>query len=302
MTQTGPNRTSGRWARAVQFPLSRIVLGLAMVVVPVVAAQWLAHALALARPYSVLVSALGACVAAYGGYRAFVRLVEGRRAVAELGAAGAWKEAGAGFVLGTLLFSATIGVLLLLDVFHVTGGAVGAWSGLVVPLALSLTAGVLEELMFRGVVFRITEAWLGTWWALAISAVLFGLVHLVGPHATLLGAVSIIFEAGILLGAAFVLTRRLWLPIGIHVAWNFTQGGIFGVAVSGTPSNGLLRGTLAGPDWLSGGSFGAEASIVAVALCMALAMFLLGAAVQRDRLVPAPWRRAAQAAAGTGGA
>jgi uncharacterized protein len=99
-------------------------------------------------------------------------------------------------------------------------------------------AGVREEIVFRGLIFRIAEESLGTVWALAISATLFGVIHLIGPNATVLGALVIIFEAGILLAAAFVLTRRLWLCIGLHVAWNFTQCGIFGVAVSGTASKG----------------------------------------------------------------
>jgi hypothetical protein len=61
------------------------------------------------------------------------------------------------------------------------------------------------------------------------------------------GALSIIFESGVLLAAAFVVTRRLWFPIGMHFAWNFTQGGIFGVAVSGGAASGLFRGQLSGP-------------------------------------------------------
>ena len=95
-----------------------------------------------------------------------------------------------------------------------------------------------------------------------------------------------------MLAAAYVLTRRLWLPIGIHAGWNFTQGGIFGVSVSGHPSGGLLDGTLTGPEWLSGGDFGAEASIVAVVLGIALGTILLRMAWRRGRFIAPSPRRA----------
>ena len=75
---------------------------------------------------------------------------------------------------------------------------------------------------------------------------------------TWFSAIAIMLEAGVLLGSAYFLTRRLWLPIGLHIGWNFTQGGVFGIAVSGHPSSGLLQAVLSGPTWLSGGAFGAN--------------------------------------------
>ena len=161
----------------------------------------------------------------------------------------------------------------------------------VAPLVSAIGTAVIEEILLRGIVFRITESALGTWIALVLSSMLFGLLHLMNPQATLQGAVAIIFEAGVLLGAAYVLTRRLWLPIGIHAGWNFTQGGIFGVAVSGHRSEGVLEGTLTGPEWLSGGSFGAEASVVAVVLGIALGTALVVMARRRGHLIAPYWRR-----------
>jgi hypothetical protein len=141
------------------------------------------------------------------------------------------------------------------------------------------------------VIFRISEESLGTPLALALSAAIFGLIHLFNPHSTLWGAIAIILEAGIMLGAAYILTRRLWFPIGIHFAWNFTQGGIFGVAVSGSRSTGLLRGTLSGPDWLSGGEFGAEGSAPAIVLCATAGIVLLAIARRKNHFVQPFWRR-----------
>ena len=242
------------------------------------------------RPADIVLGALVACVLGWVAYRAYVKLIERRRGV-EFGAQGALRELGRGIVIGAALFSATIGVLATLGLYTVQGWRDPAV--LIAPLAISVGAAVIEELLFRGAIFRIIEASLGTWIALVISAVLFGLVHLGNPNATWLAAVAISLEAGVMLAAAYVLTRRLWLPIGIHAAWNFTQGGIFSVAVSGGKTDGLLVASLSGPSWLSGGDFGAEASLVAMLLCTALGAWLLVLAARRGNFVAPFWKRTA---------
>ena len=98
-----------------------------------------------------------------------------------------------------------------------------------------------EELLFRGILFRWIEEFGGSWAALIVTSVLFGAAHLVNPNATYIAAVGIAVEAGVMLGAAYMLTRSLWFPMGIHAAWNFTQGEIFDIPVSGTPMHGLVR-------------------------------------------------------------
>jgi len=240
------------------------------------------------RPADIVLGALVACLLGWAAYRLYVRAIE-RRSAIEFGAQGAARELGSGLALGAALFSVVIGVLGALGVYTATG-----WRGphvLVAPLAISVGAAVIEELLFRGAIFRIIEATLGTWIALAISALLFGAAHLGNENASWLAAAAIALEAGVMLGAAYVLTRRLWLPIGIHAAWNFTQGGIFSVAVSGGKTIGLLEATLAGPPWLTGGAFGAEASVVALVLCTALGVWLLVLAARRGNFIAPFWRR-----------
>jgi membrane protease YdiL (CAAX protease family) len=108
----------------------------------------------------------------------------------------------------------------------------------------------------------------------------------------LVGALAVFLTAGILLAACFMFTRRLWLPMGVHFAWNFTQSGIFGLSVSGNKAlPGLLKAALYGPAWLTGGEFGPEASAVTVLLGLLLGVIILKRAVQRGRLVSAPWAR-----------
>lgn len=245
------------------------------------------------RPLDAVCGALVAVLLGWLAYRAYVRLVE-RRPGIELGAQGVLRELGAGLVLGAALFSVTIGVLAALGLYTVQGWRPA--SVLIAPLAVSIAAGVIEELLFRGAIFRIIEASLGTWIALAISAALFGLVHLGNPNASWIAAVAIALEAGVMLGAAYVLTRRLWLPIGIHAAWNFTQGGIFSVAVSGGKTDGLLVASLNGPQWLTGGEFGAEASVVAIVVCTAFGIALLVMAHRRGQFIAPFWKRRAAAA------
>lgn len=107
----------------------------------------------------------------------------------------------------------------------------------------------------------------GIWWALGVSALLFGFVHIFQPNASVWSSIAIAIEAGVLLGAAFKFSGSLWLPIGIHWAWNFTQGNVFGFSVSGTgKGESILNSMVNGPDLVTGGDFGPEASVVAVAL------------------------------------
>jgi membrane protease YdiL (CAAX protease family) len=156
-------------------------------------------------------------------------------------------------------------------------------------LIAGLGAGVFEEIVFRGVVFRMVEEGLGTWAALLVSALLFGVVHIGNPNATAWSSVAIAIEAGLLFGMAYHVTRSLPLCMGIHAAWNFTQGSLYGSPVSGLPTkNSWLVPQFSGPEWLTGGLFGFEASVVAAFIGLALALALAALAHRRGTLVP--WR------------
>jgi uncharacterized protein len=144
----------------------------------------------------------------------------------------------------------------------------------------------------RGFVFRIVEIAGGTWIGVVVSSVLFGAGHAFNPGATVISSIAIALEAGVLLAAAYVVTGRLWLPIGLHAGWNFTEGSLFGMSVSGySTTPGWLAGTLKGPVILTGGAFGPEASIFAVAVCLAVALLLLWRTVQLHRVKAAMWSR-----------
>jgi hypothetical protein len=171
-----------------------------------------------------------------------------KRPVGELSGAGAPRELGIGAALGRGLIAVVVGTLWVFGYYRIAG--TNAFAVMFVSLANDGAGAFVEEVVLRGIVFRISEERLGTWVALAISVVLFELLHLASPNATVTSTVVVGIEGGVLLSAAYVLTRRLWLPIGIHFGWDFSQDAIFGV---GTGAKGLVEGDLSGPAWLSGG-------------------------------------------------
>jgi membrane protease YdiL (CAAX protease family) len=220
-------------------------------------------------------------------YLAGVKWIERRKAV-EFAPARAVPEVATGAGLGFLLFAAVMGVLFAVGVYHPSGWGTGAQ--LAHGLFLAVLAGVMEEILFRGLLFRLSARVVGTWGALLFTSALFGLAHAANPGATFSSSAAIALEAGTLLGAAYAATQRLWLPIALHIGWNFTEGSIFSMSVSGTGTReGLLRGSLSGPRLLTGGAFGPEASLVAVILCLAVAIFFLWRTVKLGRVEPPIW-------------
>lgn len=159
------------------------------------------------------------------------------------------------------------------------------------PFGTMAMVGTFEEILMRGIVFRIVEKSLGSVLALVVSAVLFGIGHLFNEGATIL-AISNATIAGLLFATAYMSTRRLWLPIGMHVAWNFTVSQLFSASVSGHEAEtGLLRGLLVGPEWLTGGAFGIEGSVVTTVVITLMALGLFVQATRKGRVVPMSWRR-----------
>jgi membrane protease YdiL (CAAX protease family) len=284
-------RTAELCQKIIGFPLTRIIIALIFVGGAVVAARFgvdhFNHRLLPSGGLApAFILATAAVLFADLSYRVYVRLIEKRRTT-ELALRGAARELLHGIGLGAALFTATVSLLWAVGCYHVSG--TNSWPPFVAALPVSIMSGYVEELVMRGIVFRITEDGLGSWLALAVSSALFGLAHLGNLNATWVSTVAITLEAGVLLAAAFMVTRRLWLAIGTHLAWNLTQGGIFGVAVSGHASKGLLEGELSGPAVLSGGSFGPEASALAVLVCLTAGVCLVTLAYRKGHIVKPFW-------------
>jgi uncharacterized protein len=222
-------------------------------------------------------------------YAGLVVYIE-RRTVSELALRPMAREVGLGLLLGFGLYSVCMLILMALGNYRVDG--LRDWHILLTGLATALATGVFEELLFRGGVFRLTQEWFGSWVALIVSSLVFGFVHWGAEGATLQGLASISIWAGLLLSATYLLTGRLWLGIGLHAAWNYTQGTVYSGIVSGNaPPEGFVKSTLQGSEWFTGGSFGVEASIVALGVCGTVGVLMLVRAVRLGRLVPPPWKR-----------
>jgi len=222
-------------------------------------------------------------------YAGLVIYIE-RRTVSELALRPMARELGLGLLLGFGLYSVCMLILMALGNYRIDG--LRDWHILLTGMATALATGVFEELLFRGGVFRLTQEWFGSWVALVVSSLVFGFVHWGADGATLQGLFSISVWAGLLLSATYLLTGRLWLGIGLHAAWNYTQGTVYSGIVSGNaPPEGLFKSTLQGSEWLTGGVFGVEASLVALAVCSTVGVLMLVKAVQLGRIVPPLWKR-----------
>lgn len=281
--------------RIIAHPASLLVIGFVLMVVVgglgSAALNKLFGALDVARntPGRLIAAVILAVlfIVTFKGYKRWIERGPDR----ELEFTGAGRELSLGLLGGALLFTVMTGIVALLGGIEIVGfrGFGMFWS----MAAMAVFSGVFEEILMRGIVFRQLEAWLGSWLALALSSALFGALHIMNPGASWFSSLAIAVEAGILLGAAYMLTRRLWLAIGIHAAWNFTQGWVFSVPVSGGEAPlGLLITRRTGPEWLTGGAFGLEASVVAMVVATLAGLVLLFMAIRGGQLRPAPWQKA----------
>jgi membrane protease YdiL (CAAX protease family) len=275
------------FARFLGNPFARIFIAIGFIAIPIVvistAFNLFVENKAAKRAGAILLAA--AVVAAYCLY---VRKVE-KREISEFSLDQFARELIVGVLGGIGLICITIGILASIGVYSIDGA--NGWLPMLATVPAFIFAGFFEEILLRAIIFRILEQRLGTWIALAISAAIFGFLHLFNPGATVLNALSVMIEAGILLAAAYMLTRRLWLCIGLHIGWNFAEGGIFSAAVSGGTAKGYFQSTIKGADWLSGGAFGVEASVVALIVCTAAGIAILAVAIKKGRVVQPTWKR-----------
>jgi len=239
---------------------------------------------------NVYLRALRSIVVTVAAYWLVIHLLQ-RRKVSELAPAKAVPHAAAGWVLGTAILVVAALAMAAVGVLRWEGGI--HWNAaLLGPLfVLGLVPGITEEVVARGVLLGVVERGLGTWVGVIVSSLLFGLGHAANPNATAWSSIAIGLEAGLLLGMAYVWTRSLWFVFGLHAAWNFTQGPLLGIPVSGLKIDGLLSAHASGPELLSGGPFGAEASVLTVVLCVSIAAWFTKKAIADGKIVRPSWKR-----------
>lgn len=208
-------------------------------------------------------------------YALFVRLFE-KRKVSELALEKAIPGIAAGAGLAILIFAIFTAVVYFSGYYRIN--SFSADYGLLLNnLAIVFIVAAGEELIFRGIMFRMIDQRYGIVPAMTVSSLLFGLAHISNPNATILSAIFIALEAGIFLGVAYKYTQSLWMPIGIHWAWNFTESPILGLPLSGVKSDSytLFDSGISGPEIITGGDFGPEASIVILILCLCISAIML---------------------------
>jgi membrane protease YdiL (CAAX protease family) len=216
------------------------------------------------------------------GYWVYVKAVE-RRPVVELAASRAIPEWACGAALGVLIGLLTLAPLWGWGDYRIEG--VGNVDPLLRQVPEMALVSAFEELLMRCVVLRIAQQAWGTRSALVLSTLLFVAAHLPGGI-SFIGAL-VTAAASLAFSAAYLITGRVWLPMGVHFAWNYLFAAVFSVPVSGHEAKGWLHGSMTGPAWLTGGSYGVEASAVALVVWSVAAAMLLYGALARRGIAPA---------------
>jgi membrane protease YdiL (CAAX protease family) len=228
-------------------------------------------------------------------YILLVRLVE-RRPANKLALGRAPAELATGLILGVLMMSAVMAALVGSELYQLTGnGPQPVWKA----AGAAFEAGIVEEVIVRGIILRLLWRAFGAPVAFVGSAAVFGLSRIGNAEASVFAALCIAVEAGVMLGAFYALTGRLWVSIGLHVAWNFTQGHVFGAAVSGQTLGASFATSTASPGypaWLTGGAFGPEASLPALIVGGVVGLAALWSAWKNGRFAPEGPARHATAA------
>jgi len=279
--------------RFFHFPVTKIFIGLLTVGIATSATQFGTQAIfsytLISGDFLNLVIAVLTSAAALASYIYLFKFYE-KRKIEELSVSHFPRYSFLGFLTGFLFLTLVILVMYLGNGYTIL--SVNPVSYLFPALALGISSGIFEEILFRGIIFRITEERIGSIWALVISSSLFGLAHLANHNSTLYSAIAITIEAGFLLGAAYIYSKNLWLPIFIHFSWNFSEGGIYGAVISGNSlEKSLINAKFSGPELLTGGEFGPENSLQAVIIGLVVGILFLILAKKQGKLLRPYWHR-----------
>lgn len=281
--------TEGWPRRIARFPLTRVVVALLIYGSGFAVTPWLLQSMRAGYAQWVVAKAVAA-VFALIALVVTVKFME-RRPLEELMGPpkSAIAELAIGFALAAGIVSVCIGIFAAFGWYRIESAAIGP------PFAtmalLFFFVAIDEEIAFRGLLFRTLEDGLGSWAALVLSGLFFGFAHAGNQNSTIFTNSAIAIEAGLLLGAAYMVTRRLWLVFGLHWAWNLFEGPVWGLPVSGIQLPSLIDATELGPDAWTGGAFGPEGGGVMVILCSLVTVAMLYRA-RRGGMVRGPmWSR-----------
>ncbi len=281
--------------KALHFFLTKMIAGIGVIVGLVAIIEWIRSSILdrtnLSNDVNALIVAVAEAFIATTGYIFLFRAYDKRR-IPELSAATFIDNAVIGFLTGTMLQALFILIIYLAGTFLVVN--VNPASTLVVPFAFALTAGFVAEIILIGIVFRLLEEQTGTVAALLIFIVLFAVLHINAKGATFVSVGATAMQAGFMLPAAFVFSRNLWLPVFLHVGWDFAEPGIFGgINPSTSITQGLLTSKITGNSLLTGGETGPQDSLSSLLICLLLGIVFLLLAKRKNNLIKPRWRTTA---------
>lgn len=279
--------------KILHFPITKIIIGVlvcgAVLSVGKLVMGKILDLTALDIEIKKLITGIVVALLAIVSYTYLFKFYE-KREVNEFSTNRLFKSLTIGFIIGVVLQSLTILVIYLKGGYSIV--SINPILFLVPPLTMAFTSAIFEEILMRGIIFRITEEKLGSYFALFISAILFGAMHLGNPNSSLIMAIGLAIQAGLLLAAAYIYSRNLWFPIAIHFAWNFTQTAIYGANVSGaTMSKTLITSKIEGAEWFTGGEFGPEGSIQATVFCLIATVILLILSHKEGKIISPYWKK-----------
>ena len=177
-----------------------------------------------------------------------------------------------GLALGAGMIAIGFLILFILGFLSVDGFSFPIIS-IILYLALFIVVSFHEEIMMRGYVLNNLMQSMNRYVALSISSVIFMSIHLLNPNVNFLSVINL-FLAGIVLCIYYIHKPNLWLPIGMHLTWNFFQGPIFGFEVSGIETKSIIGQSIKGNEIITGGAFGFEGSIIATILIVTMILYL----------------------------
>jgi hypothetical protein len=206
----------------------------------------------------------------------------------EVSFGGAFKQWGTGALVAVGLVLSFVALIALIGEFHIV--QFRPVSKLLNNFLMFSTGSLLQEMVLLCVIYRLIEELAGSWISLFLSLMIFAGVHLFNEAETL-ATVSMLMLSSLILIAPFILTRRIWVSWGFHATWNFMQAGVFGMANSGILFEGWMVSEFSGPEWITGGAVGLEATYLSIGFDFLIGVVILSMAMKAGKLVAPKWRR-----------
>lgn len=193
-----------------------------------------------------------------------------------------------GFMLGFSILSFVILILYFLGYYKVI--QFSGFSYFLAPFSFLVIAALIEEILFRAILYRILENWIGTYIALIILSILFELPHIFNDNVTALSVIlGLLF--GFAHGIMYTYTKRIWLPFAFHLGWNFAQP-FYGSNLSGLEDVGsILIAEFNGPELITGSIYGIEDSILSIFLLLIICIIFLRLSIKKNKIVKTSYQK-----------